>query len=110
MPKASGGMSSRGAKRMRRCSRPLFRGIEKRLSAILHLSHLWEGWTIMSNQTEGNVMLGMVAGAVGGLIASWMMNAFIEGPGQKLQGAIQGENGKMPQPRDAMSHPRMTPR
>lgn len=39
-------------------------------------------------------MMGMVAGAVGGLIASWVMNAFIEGPGQKLQETIQRDSGR----------------
>ena len=51
-------------------------------------------------------MKGMVAGAVGGLIASWMMNLFMEGPGQKLRKAIQRENGQMPrQPADANEPP-----
>jgi putative membrane protein len=45
------------------------------------------------NGNEKNVMMGMVAGAAGGLIASWVMNAFMEGPGQKLQQAIQRDGG-----------------
>lgn len=32
---------------------------------------------------------GIVAGIVGGLVASWMMNEFIVGPGQKLQQFLQ---------------------
>jgi uncharacterized membrane protein YagU involved in acid resistance len=65
-----------------------------------------KGWIIMSNQTEENVMMGMVAGAVGGLIASWVMNVFMEGPRRKLQQAIQRENRQMPkQPRNANEPP-----
>jgi uncharacterized membrane protein YagU involved in acid resistance len=59
---------------------------------------------------EKNVMMGVIAGAVGGLIASWVMNAFMEGPGQKLQQSIQGEkiqaeNGKVSPPRDPNQPP-----
>jgi putative membrane protein len=45
----------------------------------------------LSNGNEKNVMMGMIAGALGGLVASWVMNAFIEGTGQRLQQAIQRE-------------------
>lgn len=45
-------------------------------------------------------MMGVVAGAVGGLVASWAMNVFLEGPGQKLQRAIRRDGGSMAQPVD----------
>lgn len=32
---------------------------------------------------------GVVAGMAGGLVASWVMNQFMAGPGQKLQQAVQ---------------------
>jgi putative membrane protein len=32
---------------------------------------------------------GLVAGVVGGLVASWVMNEFMAGPGQKLQQSLQ---------------------
>lgn len=38
---------------------------------------------------KGSIGLGIVAGIAGGLVASWVMNKFMEGPGQKLQECIQ---------------------
>jgi putative membrane protein len=36
-----------------------------------------------------HLLRGAVAGLVGGLVASWVMNEFMVGPGQKLQQAVQ---------------------
>jgi putative membrane protein len=36
-----------------------------------------------------HLLRGAVAGLVGGLVASWVMNEFMAGPGQKLQQAVQ---------------------
>ena len=41
----------------------------------------------MNNQMH--VGRGMVAGVVGGLAASWVMNQFLAGPGNKLQKSLQ---------------------
>jgi hypothetical protein len=42
--------------------------------------------------SEGKHLLrGAVAGLVGGLVASWVMNKFMAGPGQKLQQAVQSD-------------------
>jgi putative membrane protein len=35
---------------------------------------------------------GVLAGMAGGLVASWVMNEFMAGPGQKLQQAIQNDD------------------
>lgn len=40
-------------------------------------------------QNGRHVLRGMIAGAAGGLAASWVMNEFMSGPGQKLQQALQ---------------------
>jgi putative membrane protein len=42
-------------------------------------------------KSEKNLLRGVLAGAAGGLAASWMMNEFLSGPGVKLQHAFQGE-------------------
>lgn len=39
--------------------------------------------------SEKHIMRGVVAGIAGGLVASWVMNQFIAGPGMKLQRAAQ---------------------
>jgi uncharacterized membrane protein YagU involved in acid resistance len=38
---------------------------------------------------DAHLSRGIVAGIVGGLVASWVMNEFMTGPGQKLQQALQ---------------------
>jgi uncharacterized membrane protein YagU involved in acid resistance len=38
-----------------------------------------------------HLLRGAVAGLVGGLVASWVMNEFMAGPGQKLQHAVQSD-------------------
>jgi putative membrane protein len=45
----------------------------------------WE--TGMSD--EKHLLRGALAGLAGGLVAAWVMNEFMTGPGQKLQAAVQ---------------------
>ena len=40
---------------------------------------------------ETHAIRGILAGVAGGLVASWVMNEFMSGPGKKLQGAVQTE-------------------
>ena len=48
--------------------------------------------------SEGKHLLrGAVAGLVGGLIASWVMNEFMAGSGRKLQQAVQSSEGNQRQ-------------
>jgi len=46
----------------------------------------------MRNGGKASVASGVVAGVAGGLLASWIMNLFIEGVGPKLQQAIQASD------------------
>jgi putative membrane protein len=39
-----------------------------------------------------HLVRGVLAGMAGGLVASWVMNEFMAGPGQKLQQAIQNDD------------------
>jgi putative membrane protein len=39
-----------------------------------------------------HLVRGVLAGLVGGLVASWVMNEFMAGPGQKLQQAVQNDD------------------
>jgi len=41
------------------------------------------------SDVQRNLWRGVVAGAVGGLAASWVMNQFIAGPGKELQAAVE---------------------
>lgn len=43
----------------------------------------------MTNGHDRHVMRGILAGAGAGLAASWAMNAFMSGPGQKLQESLE---------------------
>jgi putative membrane protein len=48
--------------------------------------------------SEGKHLLrGAVAGLAGGLLASWVMNEFMAGPGQKLQQALQRDEDNQQQ-------------
>ena len=40
---------------------------------------------------QKDLMRGILAGMAGGLVAAWMMNQFIAGPGENLQQAVGGE-------------------
>ena len=43
----------------------------------------------LSKPKEKHLFRGVLAGIVGGLVASWVMNEFMAGPGQKLQHSLQ---------------------
>jgi hypothetical protein len=43
----------------------------------------------MSGHGKKHLFRGAMAGVAGGLVASWVMNEFIEGPGKKLQESVQ---------------------
>ena len=43
----------------------------------------------MASEEKRCVGRGVIAGILGGLVASWVMNRFIEGPAQELQRAVQ---------------------
>ena len=45
----------------------------------------------MQNGNGTNLASGVIAGAVGGLVASWVMNVFMENVGSKLQDAVETE-------------------
>lgn len=45
----------------------------------------------MENGRDRHLLRGMLAGAGAGLAASWVMNAFMSGPGQKLQDSLKNE-------------------
>ena len=45
----------------------------------------------MNNRNNGHLASGIVAGLAGGLVASWIMNEFMENLGPSLQKAIQGD-------------------
>lgn len=45
----------------------------------------------MSERREAHVASGIVAGIAGGLVASWLMNEFMENVGPSLQKAVQGD-------------------
>jgi putative membrane protein len=46
---------------------------------------------------EQNLLRGVLAGMAGGLAAAWVMNAFMAGPGQELQQAVQSGEENRPQ-------------
>jgi uncharacterized membrane protein YagU involved in acid resistance len=41
--------------------------------------------------TENHLIRGVVAGVAGGLVASWVMNQFMAGPGKELQKTVQND-------------------
>ena len=56
----------------------------------MHLfNRTFEGAAAVAKQKD--LMRGILAGMAGGLVAAWMMNQFIAGPGQNLQQAVGGE-------------------
>lgn len=48
----------------------------------------------MQNGNGTSLAKGMIAGAVGGLVASWFMNVFMESAGQRLQEAVETDEEK----------------
>lgn len=51
----------------------------------------------MMDEQEKHPIRGILAGMAGGLVAAWAMNVFSEGPGKKLNAAVEGQQ---PQPAD----------
>ena len=49
--------------------------------------------------SEKHLMRGILAGIAGGLVASWVMNEFIAGPGKKLEHAVQSDEENIRQSR-----------
>ena len=45
----------------------------------------------MSKRQERHLIRGVLAGVAGGLVASWVMNQFMAGPGQKLQQSLESD-------------------
>src|SRR6478735_4152814 len=43
----------------------------------------------MEGQGQRHLVRGVLAGVAGGLVASWVMNEFMAGPGKKLEESIQ---------------------
>jgi len=48
----------------------------------------------MAEQNGTHPVRGIVAGIAGGLVASWVMNVFIEGAGPKITHAVESMNGE----------------
>ena len=48
----------------------------------------------MAEKERTQLLSGIVAGVAGGLLASWVMNEFMENAGPKITEAIEGENGR----------------
>lgn len=48
----------------------------------------------MGQENNGHLARGIVAGVVGGLVASWVMNEFISNLAPQLQKAVQGKAGE----------------
>lgn len=48
----------------------------------------------MQNGNGTRLAKGMIAGAVGGLVASWFMNVFMESAGQRLQEAVETDEDR----------------
>lgn len=47
----------------------------------------------MSERNGRRMLRGAMAGIAGGLIASWVMNEFMAGPGKKIQQSLENGNG-----------------
>ena len=55
----------------------------------------------MTERRNAHLASGIVAGIAGGLVASWVMNEFMENVGPSLQKAVQGEDAaEQQQPQD----------
>jgi putative membrane protein len=48
----------------------------------------------MADENGTHLVRGIVAGVAGGLVASWVMNVFIEGAGPKITEAVESLNGE----------------
>ena len=56
----------------------------------------------MGSGREAHLASGIVAGIAGGLVASWVMNEFMENLGPQLQKAVQGEEAARQKPPDEL--------
>lgn len=56
----------------------------------------------MRNRNHAHIASGIVAGIAGGLVASWVMNVFMQNVGPQLQKAVQGDGAQksQQQPKD----------
>lgn len=54
----------------------------------------------MNDHNKKHPLRGAMAGVAGGLIASWVMNEFMEGPGKKLQESVQDGASRQKTPED----------
>ncbi|HEY3625407.1 MAG TPA: hypothetical protein VGL00_03960, partial [Terracidiphilus sp.] len=48
----------------------------------------------MEEQNGTHLVRGVVAGIAGGLVASWVMNVFMEGAGPKITETLEKMNGQ----------------
>ncbi len=58
----------------------------------------------MADERKAHLASGIVAGAVGGLVASWVMNVFMEDAGPKLQRVVEGKVGEEHKPNTENVH------
>lgn len=59
----------------------------------------------MSGRRDVHLASGIVAGIAGGLVASWVMDEFMENVGPSLQKAVQGEGSRDKQPEAVGDNP-----
>lgn len=52
----------------------------------------------MGEQNGTHIVRGVVAGVAGGLVASWVMNVFMEQAGPKITEAVEAVSGDTPEP------------
>jgi putative membrane protein len=57
-----------------------------------------EGRVRMADRDRADLFKGIVAGMAGGLVASWIMNVFMEKTGPAIQGAMETLNGAADRP------------
>lgn len=48
----------------------------------------------MRRKRDQHIVRGVLAGVAGGLVASWLMNLYVEGPGAKLQSMLETDEEK----------------
>jgi len=58
----------------------------------------------MGEQNGTHIVRGVVAGVAGGLVASWIMNVFMEQAGPKLTEAVESVSGDKPEPAPAAAN------
>ncbi len=63
----------------------------------------------MGEQHETHLMRGVVAGIAGGLVASWVMNVFIEKAGPRITATVESMNGAKRDPEREAHHDQSAP-